>query len=116
MQTLAADVTAWNISKNPPLASESGDRNREQATRGNQDYRLHARAGRPRLHAVASVVRRRRDKVERPGSGDVTRTQLRDIPDVDALYFTMLNSNNKSLTLDTSRKTRKCLRSLLKTM
>ena len=29
-------------------------------------------------------------KVERPGSGDVTRNQLRDIPDADALYFTML--------------------------
>lgn len=40
-------------------------------------------------------------KVERPGSGDVTRTQLRDIEDVDALYFTMLNSNKRSLTLDT---------------
>src|SRR5947207_9923815 len=40
-------------------------------------------------------------KVERPGSGDVTRTQLRDIPDVDALYFTMLNSNKRSITLDT---------------
>src|ERR1700738_2510890 len=42
-------------------------------------------------------------KVERPGSGDVTRSQLRDIPDVDALYFTMLNSNKKSLTLDTKK-------------
>ncbi|WP_372436627.1 formyl-CoA transferase [Pandoraea sputorum] len=40
-------------------------------------------------------------KVERPGSGDVTRSQLRDIPDADALYFTMLNSNKRSLTLDT---------------
>ena len=40
-------------------------------------------------------------KVERPGSGDVTRSQLRDIPDVDALYFTQLNSNKRSLTLDT---------------
>ena len=40
-------------------------------------------------------------KVERPGSGDVTRSQLRDIPDVDALYFTMLNGNKRSLTLDT---------------
>lgn len=40
-------------------------------------------------------------KVERPGSGDVTRSQLRDIPGVDALYFTMLNSNKRSLTLDT---------------
>ena len=40
-------------------------------------------------------------KVERPGTGDVTRRQLRDIPDVDALYFTMLNSNKRSLELDT---------------
>ncbi len=40
-------------------------------------------------------------KVERPGSGDVTRSQLRDISNADALYFTMLNSNKRSLTLDT---------------
>ncbi len=40
-------------------------------------------------------------KVERPGVGDVTRRQLRDIADLDALYFTMLNSNKKSLTLNT---------------
>ena len=40
-------------------------------------------------------------KVERPGSGDITRNQLRDIPDADALYFTQLNSNKRSLTLDT---------------
>ncbi len=42
-------------------------------------------------------------KVERPGSGDVTRNQLRDIPEADALYFTMLNSNKRSLTLDTKK-------------
>lgn len=40
-------------------------------------------------------------KIERPGVGDVTRNQLRDIPDVDALYFTMLNSNKRSLELNT---------------
>jgi formyl-CoA transferase len=40
-------------------------------------------------------------KVERPGVGDVTRNQLRDIPNLDALYFTMLNSNKRSLELDT---------------
>src|SRR6202050_1167983 len=40
-------------------------------------------------------------KVERPGVGDVTRRQLRDVPDLDALYFTLLNSNKKSLTLNT---------------
>jgi formyl-CoA transferase len=39
-------------------------------------------------------------KVEPPGQGDVTRTQLRDIPDVDSLYFTMLNCNKRSLTLN----------------
>jgi formyl-CoA transferase len=40
-------------------------------------------------------------KLERPGAGDVTRSQLRDIPNADALYFTMLNSNKRSLTLNT---------------
>jgi formyl-CoA transferase len=40
-------------------------------------------------------------KVERAGSGDVTREQLRDIPNVDSLYFTMLNHNKRSITLDT---------------
>jgi formyl-CoA transferase len=40
-------------------------------------------------------------KVERAGHGDVTREQLRDIPDADSLYFTMLNHNKRSITLDT---------------
>ena len=40
-------------------------------------------------------------KVERAGAGDVTREQLRDIPNVDSLYFTMLNHNKLSITLDT---------------
>jgi formyl-CoA transferase len=40
-------------------------------------------------------------KVEKAGAGDVTREQLRDIPDVDSLYFTMLNHNKRSVTLDT---------------
>ena len=35
------------------------------------------------------------------GVGDVTRHQLRDIPDIDALYFTMLNSNKRSIELNT---------------
>jgi formyl-CoA transferase len=39
-------------------------------------------------------------KVERPG-GDITRGQLRDLPGVDSLYFTMLNGNKRSITLDT---------------
>ncbi len=39
-------------------------------------------------------------KVERPGVGDATRAQLRDIPGEDSLYFTMLNSNKRSITLN----------------
>jgi len=39
-------------------------------------------------------------KIERPGTGDITRGQLRDIPNVDSLYFTMLNNNKRSITLD----------------
>jgi formyl-CoA transferase len=40
-------------------------------------------------------------KVERPGTGDITREQLRDVPDADSLYFTMLNHNKRSITIDT---------------
>jgi len=39
-------------------------------------------------------------KLETPGKGDVTRGQLRDIPGVDSLYFTMLNCNKRSITLN----------------
>src|SRR5579885_1038056 len=39
-------------------------------------------------------------KVEMPGRGDITRTQLRDLPGVDSLYFTMLNCNKRSITLN----------------
>lgn len=40
-------------------------------------------------------------KVELPGRGDITREQLRDVPGVDSLYFTMLNCNKRSITLNT---------------
>ncbi len=40
-------------------------------------------------------------KIERAGVGDITRGQLRDIPNVDSLYFTMLNHNKRSVTIDT---------------
>lgn len=39
-------------------------------------------------------------KLEAPGKGDITRSQLRDLPDVDSLYFTMLNCNKRSITLN----------------
>ena len=39
-------------------------------------------------------------KIEKPGEGDPTRSQLRDVPGVDSLYFTMLNSNKRGLTLN----------------
>ncbi|MFJ5219634.1 formyl-CoA transferase [Streptomyces sp. NPDC088354] len=39
-------------------------------------------------------------KLEAPG-GDITRGQLRDLPGVDSLYFTMLNANKRSITLNT---------------
>jgi formyl-CoA transferase len=40
-------------------------------------------------------------KVEKAGEGDATRGQLRDIDGMDSLYFTMLNHNKRSITLDT---------------
>src|SRR5690606_24550815 len=54
-------------------------------------------------------------KVERPGVGDATRAQLRDIPGVDSLYFTMLNHNKRSVTLDTkNQKGKEVLERLIK--
>jgi formyl-CoA transferase len=43
-------------------------------------------------------------KVEMPGRGDITRGQLRDKLNVDSLYFTMLNCNKRSITLNTKTK------------
>jgi formyl-CoA transferase len=39
-------------------------------------------------------------KLEAP-TGDITRRQLRDVPGADSLYFTMLNGNKRSITLNT---------------
>jgi formyl-CoA transferase len=39
-------------------------------------------------------------KVERPGEGDPTRGQLRDIAGVDSLYYTMLNGSKRGITLN----------------
>ena len=55
-------------------------------------------------------------KVERPGVGDATRKQLVDVPGADSLYFTMLNHNKRSVTLNTKNKTGKeVLERLVKT-
>src|SRR5450755_4502103 len=54
-------------------------------------------------------------KVERAGEGDITRGQLRDIPDVDSLYFTMLNHNKRSITVDAKNpKGKQILEALVK--
>jgi formyl-CoA transferase len=54
-------------------------------------------------------------KVERPGVGDITRTQLRDVKGADSLYFTMLNSNKRSITLDSKNpKGKEVLEALIK--
>ncbi len=54
-------------------------------------------------------------KVERPGIGDITRGQLRDVPNADSLYFTMLNHNKRSITIDTKHpKGKELLEGLIK--
>jgi formyl-CoA transferase len=54
-------------------------------------------------------------KVERAGEGDATRGQLRDLPDADSLYFTMLNHNKRSITIDTKKpKGKAVLETLIK--
>jgi formyl-CoA transferase len=53
-------------------------------------------------------------KVEAPG-GDITRGQLRDVPDADSLYFTMLNCNKRSITLNVkSERGREILTALVR--
>ncbi len=55
-------------------------------------------------------------KVERAGEGDITRGQLRDVPGVDSLYFTMLNHNKRSITVDAKHpKGKEILEALVKT-
>ena len=39
-------------------------------------------------------------KIEMPGRGDITRGQLQDVKGADSLYFTMLNSNKRSITVN----------------
>jgi formyl-CoA transferase len=54
-------------------------------------------------------------KVERPGVGDITRTQLRDVKGQDSLYFTMLNGSKRSITIDSKHpKGREILDRLVK--
>ena len=53
-------------------------------------------------------------KVERPGVGDITRGQLRDAKG-DSLYFTMLNGNKRSITIDSKHaKGKEILERLIK--
>jgi formyl-CoA transferase len=55
-------------------------------------------------------------KVERPGVGDITRTQLRDVKGEDSLYFTMLNGNKRSITIDSKNpKGKEIIERLVKT-
>ncbi|MGA8615042.1 MAG: formyl-CoA transferase [Xanthobacteraceae bacterium] len=54
-------------------------------------------------------------KVERPGVGDITRGQLRDVKGADSLYFTMLNGSKRSVTIDSKNpKGREILDRLVK--
>ncbi len=54
-------------------------------------------------------------KLERRGSGDMTRGWLRDKPNVDSLYFTMFNCNKRSIELDMKTEDgKKILENLIK--
>ena len=54
-------------------------------------------------------------KIERPGVGDATRSQVNNMPGADSLYFLQLNANKKSLELDVrTDEGKKILTDLLK--
>jgi formyl-CoA transferase len=55
-------------------------------------------------------------KVERPGVGDITRGQLVDVKGADSLYFTMLNHNKRSITVDSKNpQGKRVIEELIKT-
>src|SRR3974390_2240683 len=55
-------------------------------------------------------------KLERPGVGDISRGQLRDVPNADSLYFTMLNGSKRSIPIDSKHpKGMEILNRLIKT-
>jgi formyl-CoA transferase len=55
-------------------------------------------------------------KVERPGIGDITRGQLVDVKGADSLYFTMLNHNKRSITVDSKNpQGKRVIEELIKT-
>src|SRR6187401_916290 len=55
-------------------------------------------------------------QVERPGIGDITRGQLVDVKGADSLYFTMLNHNKRSITIDSKHpQGKRVLDELIKT-
>ena len=55
-------------------------------------------------------------KIEKTGTGDPTRTELLDIPDLDGLYYLQLNCNKRSIELDMkSPEGKEVLTRLLKT-
>src|SRR5260370_11601774 len=52
---------------------------------------------------------------DRSGVGDITRGQLQDKPNVDSMYYTMLNHNKRSITLDSKNpKGKEVLTALIK--
>ena len=48
-------------------------------------------------------------KLEEPKGGDVARTNMRDKPDSDSLFFLVLNANKRSLTLNLKTEEGKAL-------
>src|SRR5215467_4844673 len=48
-------------------------------------------------------------KLEEPKGGDVARTNMRDRPDADSLFFLVLNANKRSLTLNLKSEAGKAL-------
>ena len=88
-----------------------------QGARRREDPRLHARPVGPDLHPAAGLVRRRRDQGRAAGPRrHHARPAGQDVPGADSLYFTMLNHNKRSITLDSkSKEGMKVLERLVKT-
>src|ERR1700744_6388946 len=98
--------------------NRSKDLRREQMTKALKGVRIlhftHVQSG-PTCTQLLAWFGADVIKGERPGVGDITRGQLQDVPNADSLYLTMLNHNNRSITLETKNaKGKEVLTALIK--
>ena len=82
------------------VRSHCGETDHEPGTVRHSRDRHDAQPGGAGLRADPGFLGADVIKLEEPKGGDVARTNMRDRPDSDSLFFLILNANKRSLTLN----------------